>query len=560
MTNAFVGDADFQVAGSDRSSLPPWVRDGILYVIDVPAFRDGDGDGIGDLRGVRESLDDLAELGVTILWLLPFYESPRQDNGYDVVDHFAVDPRLGTMDDVRRLADEAHRRGLRIIIDLLANHVSSEHPWFRMATEPGDSSMRDRFVWTTEPAEHRHLTPVFPGFERSVWQYEQHVQAWYLHHFYQFEPDLNSDHPAVREYVRNLVTFWLELGIDGFRLDAAPFLGDDLSNGTPDPHAYLKVIRRWIEDVNPEACLLAEADLPVRNLPPYFGDGDEVHGLFDFMLNRRIFLALAEQSAAPVAASLRECPQNLPGQGWVSFLRHHDELSLSFLDAADQQTIFDCFAPHPAMRIYERGIRRRLAPLLENDWDFLRWAFSFQMSLPAAPMIAYGDDIGLQDNLVLPERAAVRTPMAWSEPGATPSHMLLPNIVSQEAVAVPVPATVQREGARDFQAWLAGLIRLRKDLLGTGKQTFELVDSGNPAVLVHHYPGAAYPLLCVHNFSGQPQEISLDHDYRIAKLLLASGAPCAPPRTTARLSIEAHGYRWLLVESEPAVGAGTEAP
>ena len=554
MTDGMAGDVETRQAEAAWSSLPSWAADGILYVLDVPAFRDSDGDGLGDLRGVEQGLDEIAGLGVTMLWLLPFYASPRQDNGYDVADHFAVDARLGTMDDLRSLIDAAHRRGLRIIIDLLANHVSSQHLWFQAATAPGTSAMRDRFVWTTDPTSHRHLTPVFPGFEESVWQYEHHVGAWYLHHFYEFEPDLNSRHEAVRNYVRDVITFWLEMGIDGFRLDAAPFLGDDLSAEAPDPHAYLKQMRSWIDAVNPEACLFAEADLPADQLSAYFGDGDEVHGLFDFMLNRHVYLALAEEAAGPVRKALQGCPPVRAGQGWVSFLRHHDELSLSFLDRADQQKIFDRFAPEPSMQIYERGIRRRLAPLLENDWDLLRGAFSLQMSLPAVPMIMFGDELGLPDNLQLPERAAVRTPMAWEEPGATPSRMLLANIVAKEAVPVSVEVPGRRAGADDFRTWLADLIALRKQVVDPVKPSFEVIESGSPAVLAHRYAGQETSLLCLHNFSGQAQHVRLEDDLPAARVVLGEGQMCCRERRAGTWTLEPHGFRWVLLDT------GTAAP
>lgn len=535
---------------SGASHLPAWFDQSVLYVIDVAAFRDSNDDGIGDLQGVIDAMDDLVDLGVTALWLLPFNPSPRQDNGYDIADHFGIDPRFGTLDDFRRLVDEAKQRDLRLFMDLAINHTSDQHPWFRAALEDENSPFHAHYVWRDDLNDVPDLEPVFPGFEESVWHYVPGRKQWYLHHFYRFEPDLNHNHPDVQEEIRRIIIYWLDLGVDGFRLDAAPFLGDDLQGETPDPHDLLKSIRRWLSDHRPDACLIAEADLPSADLPAYFGEnGDEMHALFDFMLNRRMFLALAQDSAAPLRQSLTENPPTKPGTAWVSFIRHHDELSLSFLDSTEAAQIFDRFAPEPSMQVYGRGVRRRLAPLLDNDLNLLKLVFSFQFSLPSVPMITYGDEIGLGENLTLPERAAVRTTMHWDTPGASPNTMLLPNIVSRDAAPIPVDPPPMIEEASEFRDWVRGLTSLRGELLRDCRDTFELVEGENPRLLVHRYHVDKGSIVCVHNFAAQPQVVDLQEIAGSANVLLTSSGDVDQSLSLATMEIEGHGYRWLRIAS-----------
>jgi maltose alpha-D-glucosyltransferase/alpha-amylase len=536
-----------QQNGTEANTLPAWLDQAVLYAVDVPAFRDSDGDGIGDLMGVIDALDDLADLGVTVIWLLPFYTSPRQDNGYDVADHYDVDPRLGTLDDLRRLVREARQREIRIMVDLVANHTSDRHPWFEDALTDPNSPFHDYYVWRDDLDGVPDMEPVFPDFEKSVWTYTERVGAWYLHHFYRFEPDLNVCCEVVQEEIRKIVRFWLELGIDGFRLDAAPFLGDDLSDGPLDPHELLKTIRGWVTEVNPNACLLAEADLQFKDLGAYFGKpgAEEMDALFDFMFSRSVFLALAQETAGAVVRCLTSSPMPPPSSIWVSFLRHADELSLSWLDGDEQHQVFERFAPDVAMQVYGRGIRRRLAPLMGNDWRLVRFCCSLQFSLPGAPLIMYGDEIGLGENLVLPERAAVRTAMQWDAPGATPTRMLLPDIIAREARSIPVDPVPLPEGAAEHRAWLKGLVALRRSLLRDCRRTFELVETGNPHLLVHRYDGGLDPIVCVHNFSPVPQVVHLGDLGPSGCAMFGSGI--TEPRTIGldAIELDGHGFIWI---------------
>lgn len=530
------------------TTLPKWMDEAILYLIDVAVFRDGDGDGIGDLEGVNQALDDLVDLGVNVIWLLPFYESPRRDNGYDITDHFAVDPRLGSLEDFSNLIEAAHERGVRVVIDLIGNHTSDEHPWFKSARRDRNHPDHDRYEWSDDPESAMPLKPVFPGFEESVWTYERHVDAWYLHHFYSFEPDLSTANPEIRGYIKDVLTFWLELGVDGFRIDAAPFLSEDAATEELDPHNILKQIRAWMDDVNPDACILAEADLPGDQLPAYFGNGDEVHGLWDYMLNRRLYLAIARESAAPVRASLLESPPTASGQGWVTFLRHHDELSLSFLGEEERQAIYDRLAPEPHMRIYERGVRRRLSTLLDNDWSLLRWIFSLHFSLPSPPMLLYGDEIGLQDDLTLPERAAIRTLMRWEDPAMTPSHMLLANIVSQHAAAVPIDPPPARDGENAFRDWMKSVIRHRQATIAPRRLSFELLDSGNDAVLAHSYKRESGRLICLHNFSNHDQPVAVDILGNVGQLVVGCEDALTFADDSGSGTISSRGFAWIAVD------------
>ncbi|HEU6442455.1 MAG TPA: alpha-amylase family protein, partial [Microvirga sp.] len=402
-----------------------WYKNAVIYCVDVETFMDSNGDGIGDFSGLADRLDHIESLGATCIWLLPFYPTPNCDNGYDVTDFYAVDPRLGTLGDFVAFTHAARDRGLRVIIDLVANHTSIDHPWFQEARRDPNSRYRDWYVWSKEKPKDIHEGVVFPGVQDTTWTYDEVAQAWYMHRFYKHQADLNIANPEVREELEKVMGFWLQLGVSGFRLDAVPFLIE--YRGVPaeekpdhDPHEYLNELRTFISWRRAEAMLLAEANITMDQVDEYFGaSGDRLHMIFNFMLNQNLFLALSRKDAEPVRRVMAQTPAIPPKSQWASFLRNHDELDLGRLSDPERKEVFAAFGPAPEMQAYERGIRRRLAPMLGGDERRIKQAFSLMFALPGTPVLWYGDEIGMGEDLSLQERNSVRTPMQWAdEPNA----------------------------------------------------------------------------------------------------------------------------------------------
>jgi maltose alpha-D-glucosyltransferase/alpha-amylase len=530
-----------------------WYHNAVFYGIDVATFRDGNGDGIGDLAGVIESLDYLAWLGIDAIWLMPCFTSPRMDNGYDVQDHFTIDPRLGSNEEFSRLASELHQRGMRVLLDLVVSHSSNQHPWFQSALNDPQSPFRDRYVWVDNPQSKPDRDPVFPGPEQSVWTFEPAVGAWYLHHFYDFEPSLNHEHPEVRREMRRIIEHWLDLGVDGFRVDAAPFLGDDLTDRPADPHDLIKDMRSWVAAKNKDAVLLGEADLDPEFLPEYFGkDNDEVQMLFNFILNQHLYLALADESAAAIDKAIDITPEIPPSGQWVHYLRNQDELSLLRLTESEQERVFDAFAPEPSMRIYGRGIRRRLAPMLNLDRHKIELLFSLEFSLPGVPLILYGNEVGLGEDLSLPERYAVRLPMPWHDfshlpgaDGAAPTCLLLPDL-EQDRV-VPVERRVRNEfgESAELATWVRDLIAVRKSTSELMRQQFRRLDVNDDRVYAHRWDGENESLICLHNLSNGTRLVDVPHVRGESNEIFATRQSGTRNGETLHVELDAYGVLWL---------------
>src|SRR5215213_9091726 len=403
-----------------NGNQPPWYKNAVIYGIDVATFQDSNGDGIGDFRGVCDRLGYLTELGVTCLWLLPFFPTPNRDNGYDITNYLEVDPRLGTFDDFIHLVHRAGERGIRVLIDLVMDHTSDQHPWFQAARRDRGSRYRRYYEWSDAPSPaDPDKTNIFPGEETSVWTYDAIAGQYYFHRFYHFEPDLNVMCPEVQEEIERVIDYWLSFGIAGFRVDAVSHMiesphKEDNASLVHDPHRVLRELRAYTAGRRPDAVLLGEADVEPGQLKSFFGDGDQLHMLYNFLLNNYLFLALAQQRSAPIARALRLLPPVPPSGQWVNFLRNFDELDLERLTEEERQAVYHAFAPDPEMRIFGRGIRRRLAPML-NDPRRVLMAYSLMMSLPGSPLLMYGDEIGIGEDLSLPGRDAVRTAMQWSK-------------------------------------------------------------------------------------------------------------------------------------------------
>jgi trehalose synthase len=489
-----------------------WWKNAVVYCLDVETFQDGDGDGCGDFRGLTQRMDHFERLGVTCLWLMPFLPSPDRDDGYDITDYYSVDPRLGTLGDFVEFLRTARDRGIRVIADLVVNHTSDQHPWFRSARESRDSPYRDWYVWRDEPPADGPSGVVFPDEETSLWEYDEKTGQHYLHRFYKHQPDLNVANPEVRAEMGRIMGFWLELGLSGFRVDAVPFLletaGSPDAEDLPDPHEYLADLRAFMARRAGDAVLLGEVNLPYEETLRYFGDGvgDELTMCFDFVGMQAMYLGLARGSSAPLADALVKRPAPPRDGHWATFVRNHDELTLDKLSEDERAEVFAAFGPSPDMRLYGRGLRRRLPPMLDGDPRRLRMVYSLLFSLPGTPVLYYGEEIGMGENLDIEGRLSVRTPMQW-EPGpgagfstADPSAFPgLPPAGEYGPDAVNVQA--QRHDPESLLSWIGLLVSRYREYPELPWGEFEILPSPDDAVLVHRCSVDGTALTLVHNFA-----------------------------------------------------------
>lgn len=543
--------------------LDLWYKNAIIYCVDVETFMDSNGDGIGDFGGLADRLDHVEALGATCIWLLPFYPTPNRDNGYDVTDFYAVDPRLGTLGDFVAFTHAAHDRGLRVIIDLVANHTSVDHPWFQEARHDPNSRYRDWYVWSKDKPENIHEGVVFPGVQDTTWTYDEVARAWYMHRFYPHQADLNIANPEVREEIEKVMGFWLQLGVSGFRLDAVPFLIE--YRGVPeeerpkeDPHDYLDRMRDFASWRRAEAMLLAEANITMDQVDEYFGPtGDRLHMIFNFMLNQNLFLALSRKDAEPIRRVMAQTPAIPPKSQWASFLRNHDELDLGRLADSERGEVFSAFGPTPEMQAYERGIRRRLAPMLDGDERRLKQAFSLMFALPGTPVLWYGDEIGIGEDLSLPERNSVRTPMQWAdEPNAGFSagsaERLVRPVVSGGAFdyrRVNVAAQRDLDGA--LMSTVQRLVRTRRACPEVGWGRCEVLETGETGVLALRYDWQGETVLILHNLGDREVEVKVSLE-RIGRLrpLLCDQDDRAMRNASDPISLNSYGYRWFRAQGE----------
>jgi maltose alpha-D-glucosyltransferase/alpha-amylase len=535
-----------------------WYENAIIYCLDVETYADSDGDGIGDFTGLTHRLDYLSGLGVTCIWLMPFYPTPNGDDGYDVADYAAVDPRFGSIADFAEFVVEARERGIHVLVDLVPNHTSVEHPWFQAARKDPESRFRDYYVWREDDPGDTSDQVVFPGTQEGIWSYDEVAKAWYLHHFYKFQPDLNFANPDVRDEFRKVMGLWLQLGVSGFRIDAAPFLitmtGVDNGGDMRLAHEFLKDLQEFATVRSGNAVLLGEVDEGLSTIADYFGGGSELQALFNFPLNRLVFLGLAQESADPVKFGMNQLP-TIPERGqWVNFLRHHDELNLSRLTMEQRQQVFDAFGPEPGMQLYGRGLRRRLAPMLGGDQDRLRMAYSLLFSLPGAPMIFYGEELGMGEQMDLPDRLSVRAPMQWTscdDGGFSTAPLekhVRPMLTGGDYGFERVSVAAQRDNRDSLLNWMATLIRTRKECgdIGTGKCT--IIETGNDAVLGLRHDLDGSTTIVLNNLSSKRHTVTLDlSGCEVAKSTDLLGDRQYPPLEDEQPSIRinGYGYRWL---------------
>jgi maltose alpha-D-glucosyltransferase/alpha-amylase len=535
-----------------------WYRTGCFYSLDVGLFQDSNGDGVGDFQGLIARLDYLARLGITTIWLNPMYPSPRRDGGYDITDYYNVHHRLGSLGDFGMMMHEATERGIRVMLELVVNHTSDQHPWFQSARSDPDSPFRDWYVWSdTEPPD-RFEGMVFPGVENEIWTYDEVAHAWYRHRFYRFEPDLNTDNPAVQEEIQKIAMFWIGLGVSGFRIDAAPFLIEPRKGPKDRPRfEFLRELREALSWQRGDSVMLAEANVSDEELRDYFGQADgtatRVLMVFAFRLNQALILALAREDARPVAATLRELP-DLPRYGqWATFLRNHDEVDLGRLTEEERQEVARAFAPDPDMWAYGRGVRRRLAPMLGGDRRRIELAYSLQLSMPGTPVIRYGEEIGMGDRLDLPEREAIRTPMQWDGTrgagfsSADPSQFAAPLVEDGPFSYKNVNVTDERLDPNSLLTWFERILHALRECEEIGSGDHEIIDAGPDSVLVHRAAGRAGTTLFVHNLANEPCRLKLGdlHDPDQAPLSFVADSDYGTDVELDALDVAGYGYRWI---------------
>ncbi len=539
-----------------------WYKNALIYSLDVETFQDSNGDGIGDFPGLTNRLDYLAGLDVNCLWLLPFYPSPNRDNGYDIVDYYGIDPRLGNLGDFVECMHQAHERGIRVLVDLVVNHTSDQHPWFQAACRDKNSPFYDYYIWSETRPPDADQGMVFPGHQESIWTYNETADAYYFHRFYAHQPDLNIANPAVRTEICKIMGFWLELGVSGFRLDAAPFLIELKGIDTPDatdPYDYLWEFHEFLSWRRGDAILLAEANVSMETIPEYVGTSDlpsrpKIDMLFNFMANQYLFLALAREQAAPLQEGMHMLPDISASAQWVNFVRNHDELDLGRLSAEQRNEVFQAFAPDASMRLYERGIRRRLPPMLDGDQRRIKLVYSLLFTLPGTPVLRYGEEIGMGDDLTLAERTSVRTPMQWSKgsdagfSSGSEETLVRPLIDEGPYSFTSVNVADQRSDPDSLLNTIERMARMRKECPEIGWGSWEILPVDNPAVLVHCCTWHGTTILAVHNFSSQACTISLDTNVPTSDHVIeivgnrpyqdAEGFP-------HHIDLQGYGYRWF---------------
>jgi maltose alpha-D-glucosyltransferase / alpha-amylase len=544
-----------------------WYQRAVFYEVAVRGFFDSDGDGFGDFRGMQQKLDYLEWLGIDCLWLLPFYQSPLRDGGYDISDFYTVLPESGMVDDVDMFLDEAHRRGIRVVADMVMNHTSDLHPWFQESRDDRTNPKADWYVWSDDSERWSDARVIFVDSEPSNWTWDPQREQFYWHRFFHHQPDLNYDNPEVAEAMLDVVRFWLSLGLDGFRLDAVPYLFErDGTNGEnlPETHEYLRRIRKTVDAEYPGRVLLAEANQWPSDVVDYFGTGDECHMCFHFPLMPRMFMAVRKEQRHPITEILAQTPEIPEGSQWGIFLRNHDELTLEMVTDEDRDYMYSEYATDPRMKL-NLGIRRRLFPLLDNDEGLAELFHAMLFSMPGSPVMYYGDEIGMGDNIYLGDRDGVRTPMQWTPDrnagfsSADFAQLFLPPLMDPVYGFQAVNVEQQQRDGSSFLHWLRRMISVRRQhpVLAVGQ--FEMLHAQNPSVLAYLRRGLGGDgeediVLCVNNLSRFPQPCELMLEQLAGKVPIElTGRVPFPPigELPYFVTLAGHGFYWFeLVDQQ----------
>ena len=542
---------------------PLWYKDAIIYQIHIKSFKDSTGDGYGDFKGLIEKLDYVQSLGVTAIWLLPFYPSPLRDEGYDIASYEEINASYGTIDDFKQFMEEAHRRGLRVITELVINHTSDQHPWFQRARKaPKGSPERDFYVWTDDPNQYTGTRIIFTDTEKSNWTWDHEAQQFFWHRFFSHQPDLNFDNPKVREAVIRVMKFWLRMGVDGLRLDAIPYLiereGTNCEN-LPETHVVLKELRAALDAEFHNRIFLAEANQWPPDVRPYFGDSDECHMAFHFPLMPRMYMALRKEDRTPIVEILAQTPEIPADCQWAIFLRNHDELTLEMVTDEERDYMYNEYAKDKRMRI-NVGIRRRLAPLLDNGRRQIELMNALLMSMPGTPIVYYGDEIGMGDNVYLGDRNGVRTPMQWNayhNAGFSETDnaaLYSPLIVDPPYAYQGINVAAQERTATSLLRWMRRLIMVRRRFKAFGRGTFEALRPENRSVLVFIREYENEVLLCVNNLSRYAQYVELDLSRFSGKTLYDVWSNRPFPKIGELpylLTLGPHGFYWFQISETP---------
>ena len=545
-----------------HSNDPLWFKDAIIYELHIKAFQDSNADGIGDFNGLIERLDYLQELGVTAIWLLPFYPSPQRDGGYDISDYYTINPDYGNVEQFKVLMQEAHKRNLKVITELVINHTSDQHPWFQRARQaPPGSPEREYYVWSDSTEKYRDVRIIFQDFEKSNWTWDDEANAYYWHRFYSHQPDLNFDNPAVQEEIFKILDFWVDMGVDGFRLDAIPYLferdGTNCEN-LPETHAFLKRLRTHVEERAPHVMLLAEANMWPEDSAAYFGDGDECHMNYHFPIMPRMFMSIKMEDRYPIIDIIEQTPDIPENCQWGIFLRNHDELTLEMVTDEERDYMYRAYNKDASSRI-NLGIRHRLAPLLDNNRQQIELMNSLLFSLPGTPVIYYGDEIGMGDNVHLGDRDGVRTPMQWNidrNAGfshAHPHRLYLPLINDPEYNFSTINVEVQQNNASSLLWWMKRMINIRKQFQAFGRGDIRFLSPENAKVLAFTRSYEDEHLLVVANLSRHAQSVDLEmpefERYRPVEAFGQTEFPLIG-RGQNRFTVGPYGYYWFVLEPE----------
>ncbi len=544
----------------DRNDVQ-WYRDAIIYQLHVKSFFDSNNDGIGDFGGLTQKLDYVKDLGATAIWLMPFYPSPLRDDGYDISNYRDINPAYGSLRDFKAFVRAAHERGLRVIIELVINHTSDQHPWFQRAraAKPG-SAARNFYVWANDDKGYKDAPIIFLDVEKSNWAYDETAKAFYWHRFYAHQPDLNFDNPRVIEAVLDVMRFWLDMGVDGLRLDAIPYLVEreaTLCENLPETHAIIKKIRAAVDAGYPDRMLLAEANVWPEEAAGYFGEGDECHMAFHFPLMPRIYMALAQEDRHPITDIMRQTPEIPDGAQWAIFLRNHDEMTLAMVTDKERDYLWSFYAADRRARI-NLGIRRRLAPLLESDRRKIELLNSLLLSMPGTPVLYYGDEIGMGDNIYLGDRDGVRTPMQWSVDRnggfsrADPAKLYLPAIQDPIYGFSAVNVEAQLANPWSLLTWMRRMIAVRRSSLALGRGGLRFLYPANRKVLAYLREIDGERILCVVNVSRAPQAVELDlaEFEGAAPVEMTAGSPFPPIGSAPYvLTLPAYGFIWFRLEA-----------